>query len=388
MFTRNTATIASIAESSATPQAQEYNFRPCEIFGPEENWPITLTREFTIVVEHALSTSEDIYRAFGGEALNHGLIEYGSVIDGTFANFDLTNSDLLANMRALFSELMHMVSTFIEIPMKDYPQDVKDWNLHRRTGGLIEFRNAMWGAKTCIAADLSIFKAMAEGETPLGRTMRPRIEANSRFHNLGGAPNLPMLLQQLSLVIPPLPERAAPNPSELLLTESDSVDSEDSDASTIKRTASFDGEVIDWSLLPRSSSLQPTPITPTSCAPDTQAEELSQSPTSPAPSLRRELRRIGDHVRERENREMDSPGRTTQQLRRRLVSMPSIRRRAVHFFKRDPRADANKAKTEPLQHTETPIVRRKLIVSGPHRSARTRNPPRPNGPADGYIPLL
>jgi hypothetical protein len=250
-----------------------------------------MARRFSLAFEQSIRTSVDLRLRFPST-------HHGSIIDGRLVNFNFDNPVLLADMRALYNQLLQIVSDFIDIPMRDYSQDIKDWNLRRRAEGLIEFRSCMWAAKTCISADLTIFRAIADGETPAGRTLRPRMEANSRFHNLGRGPTaLPQLLSSFAdpaLTIPAAPTRNAP-----AIPEAASINSGGSDATTIQAVSfetgssgSFGDDYIEGPLPPRKSSLAHKS--------ETGITETTPPPTSPpqTPSLRREPRRIEDHIEE------------------------------------------------------------------------------------------
>jgi hypothetical protein len=254
-----------------------------------------MASRFLLAFEQYLRNSKELCHAFHDT-------QHISAIDGILVNFNFDNAALLTDIRAMYNHFFKIVSEFIEIPMRDYEQDVKDWNLRRRAEGHIEFRSCMWAAKACIAADLTIYRAIADGETPPGRTLRPRMEANSRFHNLGRS----LTSAQLSRYAYPSSGVAAPTRSATNVSDVASAASEDSDAMTTQAASfetgssgSFDENNIRGLLPPRNSSLAPKL--------EVRITKASASPCSPphTPSLRREPRRIETHFEEeRKFREM------------------------------------------------------------------------------------
>jgi hypothetical protein len=111
-------------------------------------------------------------------------VQLESVADDATVTLHFDDRERLPIVTAFYEYLSIKLQEFINWPMTAYTTDVQTYNSGRRAKSLIEFRSACWAAKICTAADITMLRAIEKREQHLPRTFFPRLEVESRFHNI------------------------------------------------------------------------------------------------------------------------------------------------------------------------------------------------------------
>ncbi|KAF2417443.1 hypothetical protein EJ08DRAFT_666489 [Tothia fuscella] len=173
--------MADIDDLEYVSPNEEYNLDLVFLFGEPAGWPDTLRNMIRKSLALLALTSEDAEAALRGR-------EYGSILEpkhrSVLVNLLFENRALVGGIMVFLTFLYSKFDAFTKIPMKEYSFEVQTFNTVRRACGLIEFRALCHAAKACTSADLNIIRTIVAKEESPGRTLFPRLEANSRFHNL------------------------------------------------------------------------------------------------------------------------------------------------------------------------------------------------------------